>query len=73
MVTLVIAAGIGKPIQSASVKEGMNCLPELTGPCVLMSAGSLRLSADFPGHGLILRQAVPCGGLQQLEASLGPT
>lgn len=34
MVTLVIAARIGKPIQSASVKEGMNCLPELTSPCV---------------------------------------
>lgn len=34
MVTVVIAARIGRPVQSASVKEGMNWLPELTGPCV---------------------------------------
>lgn len=67
MVTVVIAARIGRPVQSASVKGGMNWLPELTSPCVPESrytadAGQFPppLSVTSP-HGLLLRQAVPRG------------
>lgn len=70
MTTAVVPANIRQPIQTASVKEGIEWLPELRRPCVPGSGYSEDVGLapstsqlPCPPYRLILRQVWPCGGL----------